>query len=164
MFAVNTEHAFPHLYNKNYLVLLVRDPYCLFAYWEFSEKQKEVIARQFACTWGEIPLVMRVYDVTGINFNGANAHGYCDTPVHAMANNWYLKDMKPNCSYCVDLGIISADGRFITILRSNVVSTPRDSLADGSGLVWADLLDRTELAKLETFSSYNLFKTAKNIG
>ncbi|KNZ70494.1 hypothetical protein Tfer_0676 [Thermincola ferriacetica] len=158
MLSHSTDSYFPHNYNKNHLVLLIRDPYCLFAYWEFSEKQRSVLAEEYNCSWGEVPLIMRVYDVTGINFNGRNAHSYFDIAIHAMADNWYLHHMKANTSYCVDLGVITPDGRFITILRSNTVTTPRDSLADGSGLVWADLLDRSELVKVETLSSYNLFK------
>lgn len=155
------EDFFTYFYDKNYLVLLVRDPYCLYAYWELSARQKEIIAQEFNCTWGEVPLVMRVYDVTGINFNGSNAHQHYDIPVHAMANNQYIKEVKANTSYCIDLGVVTLDGRFVTLLRSNIVSTPRDSLADGSGLVWADLLDRSELAKIETFSSHNLFQKGK---
>ncbi len=155
------EYNFPVSYNDNYLVLMVRDPNCIFAYWEFSNEQKDLIVREFACTWGEVPLMMRVYDLTGLSFNGQNAHSYFDLAVHPLADNFYVKDVKPNHSYCVELGINISTGRFMALLRSNVVQTPRDSLADGSGAVMADLLDRLTERKAQagtlTFSSEGVY-------
>jgi len=155
------EYGFPTRYNDNYLALLVRDPKCIFAYWEFSDEQKDLVAREFNCSWGEVPLIMRVYDLTGLNFNGQNAHSYFDIYFHSLADNYYVKEISPNHSYCVDVGVITPDGRFVTLLRSNVVATPRDSLADGSGVVMADLLDRLQLRdeqkQTETFSSEGVY-------
>lgn len=145
---VTGEFKIPESYHENYLVLLVRDPYCLFSYWELTVEQRDLITREFGCSWGEVPLMLRLYDVTGLNFDGRNSHSFRDISVHALADNFYLKDLAANRGYCVDLGVILPDGRFITILRSNIVTTPRDVLADGSAWEMADLLDR-EVRKTE---------------
>ncbi len=157
-------YGFPTKYNDNYLVLLVRDPHCIFAYWEFSDEQMDLVAKEFSCPWGEVPLMIRVYDLTGLNFSGDNAHSYFDIPIHPLANNYYVKEVSANHSYCIDLGVVTPDGRFVTLLRSNVVQTPRDSLADGSGVLMADLFDRLmgkkpEAAQPETeiFSSESMY-------
>lgn len=142
MVATIPQYAFPDRYNENYLVLLVRDPHCIFGYWELSEDQMDLVARECCCSWGDVPLVLRVYDFTGLAVGGREGHGYFDIDVHPLANNYYVQEVNANHSYCVDLGIITAEGRFVTLLRSNVVQTSRDSMADGSGVVMADLLDR----------------------
>ncbi len=156
------EYGLPTRFNQNYLVLLVRNPNCLFAYWEFSDEQKDLVVREFGCEWGQVPLIMRIYDLTGLNFNGQNAHGYVDLTVHPLADNYYVKDVSSNHAYCIDLGVITPDGRFVTLLRSNIVQTPRDSMADGSGIVMADLLDRLrerkKKAAVETFSSEGVYR------
>ncbi|MHB9094884.1 MAG: DUF4912 domain-containing protein, partial [Eubacteriales bacterium] len=136
------QYGFPTKYNDNYIVLLVRDPHCIFGYWELSDEQMNLVAKEFQCQWGKVPLILRVYDLTGLNFDGENSHSHFDIAIHALANNYYVKEVNANRSYCVDLGVITSEGRFVTLLRSNVVLTPRDSLADGSGIVMADLLDR----------------------
>ncbi len=164
------EYGFPARYNENYLVLLVRDPHCIFSYWEFSDEQMGLVAKEFDCEWGEVPLIMRVYDLTGLNFAGDNAHSYFDIALHPLANNFYIKEVNSNHSYCADLGVVTPEGRFVTLLRSNVVQTPRDSLADGSGVLMADLLDRLtgrtaevgEQTATETFSSSSVYMHTNN--
>ena len=156
MGGVNREFEIPEAYNENYLVLMVRDPYCLFAYWELTGEQRNLVAGEFGCGWGEVPLLLRLYDVTGINFDGRNAHKFRDLSVHALANNFYLQEIEANRSYCVDLGVITPDGRFVTLLRSNIIATPRDTLADGSVWEMADLLDREvrkPVEEIKTISS-----------
>lgn len=161
MGGVGREFKIPESYNENYLVLLVRDPYCLFAYWEITVEQRELITSKFDCGWGEVPLLLRLYDVTGLNFDGRNSHGFIDISVHALADNFYLRDLAANKGYCVDLGVIAPDGRFITILRSNTVITPRDTLADGSVWEMADLLDREVKKPVEKVTEINTISSAE---
>ncbi|MFZ5639751.1 MAG: DUF4912 domain-containing protein [Bacillota bacterium] len=158
---VSREFKIPERYNENYLVLLVRNPYCLFAYWELTEEQRNLITKEFGCEWGGVPLILRLYDVTGLNFDGRNAHSFRDLSVHALADNFYLYELEANKGYCVDLGVITPDGRFVTILRSNVVTTPRDTLADGSVWEMADFLDREvkkPVVEINTISSAGYYE------
>jgi len=167
MYVKLPRYGFPARYNENHLALLVRDPHCLFAYWEFSEEQMNLVSREYGCPWGEVPLFLRVYDLTGLNFDGDNAHSYCDIKVHPLADNHYIKEVDGNHSYCVDIGVFTAEGRFVTLLRSNLVHTPRDSMADGSGVIWADLLDRLTglkpkgVIETESFSSEGVYISSR---
>ncbi len=149
MTATEPNYGFPTRYDENYLTLLVRDPNCIFAYWEFSDEQMALVAKEFGCPWGQVPLLLRIYDLTGLTFNGENEHSHFDVTVHPLANNYYVKEVSSNNAYCIDIGVMTPQGRFITLIRSNVVQTPRDSLADGSGIVMADLLDRLLVHRLE---------------
>ena len=109
----------PWSYGKTELVLMPVDPFLLYAYWDFSPKDwEEVQARRR-------PSVLRIYDVTTIQFDGTNAHHYFDVPVFLGAQNWYVHLWSAEKSLCADLGWLLSDGSFHLIIRSNVVQTPR---------------------------------------
>ncbi len=120
----------PSGYGDNKIVLLVRDPYWLHSYWEMIDEKKMQVEQEARAGWNELRKVLRVYDVTGVNFNGFNANKYYDIDLTPEASNWYINVGEPNRSWCVDLGIITPDGKFILIARSNIVTTPRDGASD----------------------------------
>lgn len=125
------ELALPRRYGVDRLVLMVRDPYWLYAYWEISATRQEEFNSVYGPrAWESTRPVLRVYDVTGVDFNGSNAVGYTDISIQEEADSWHIHVGQPNRSYCVDLGRKFPDGRFVTLLRSNVVTTPRSSLSE----------------------------------
>jgi hypothetical protein len=69
--------------------------------------------------------VLRMYDITLIHFDGANAHHVFDIDVGLEARGWYNPLWTAEKSYCADLGFLARTGRFHTIARSNVIQTPR---------------------------------------
>jgi hypothetical protein len=111
-------------YGEDDLVVLPIDPSSLFAYWEVSEERKRLVEQHFRCDWAILPKILRVYDVNCIEFNGDNANGSRSIPIDDGANRWIIREALPACSYCIDYGTTTIDGRFFTILRSNAVSTP----------------------------------------
>lgn len=123
------EQYIPPDYNDTRMVLLVRDPYWLYTYWNINSQTKEQIALS-GKKYDDLQLVIRVYDVTDIQFDGTNSNYYFDINLNHYTNNWYINVAKPNRSFCVDLGYIAENGQFITIVRSNIVTTPRDSVSD----------------------------------
>jgi len=125
----------PHSYGIDRLVLLARDPYWLYAYWEVTAtKIAEFTSTHSA--WETSWPVLRVYDVTGIAFNGENANKHIDIGINDQADNWHINTGEPDRAFCVDLGRQFPDGRFITLLRSNTVTTPRASLSDREDEEW----------------------------
>ncbi len=127
----------PKSYGVDRLVLLARDPNWLYAYWEITAtRQEEFISSYGPSSWASTQPVLRVYDVTGIQFNGYNANSYTDIRVNDFADNWHIEVGAPDRSFCVDLGRMFPDGRFVTLLRSNVVTTPRASLSDRLDEEW----------------------------
>lgn len=117
-------------YGDDRLVLLIRDPYWCFAYWDLSPEKQSQIIRERQGAPGRVRLILRVYDVTQIEFTGFNAHRTLDIEVTDEASNWYINVWAADRAYCVDLGLLFPDGRFLTLLRSNVVITPRDTTSD----------------------------------
>jgi hypothetical protein len=123
------EHQIPPNYNDTRMILMVRDPYWLYTYWNVNSHTKSQIAiggRNFE----ELQLVLRVYDVTDQKFNDSASNYYFDINLNHYTNNWYINVAQPNRSFYVDLGYIAENGNFVTIVRSNIVTTPRDQVSD----------------------------------
>ena len=115
----------PGHYGISRMVLLARDASWLYTWWEVGPGIFEELKRRLGEEFYKSKRVVRVYDVTGIDFNGANAVGFFDIQINDYAENWYI-NAAPARSWCVELGLLLADGRFIMILRSNIVATPLD--------------------------------------
>lgn len=127
----------PHSYGIDRLVLMARDPFWLFAYWEITATKQGEFSRSYGpAAWASTKNILRVYDVTGIDFNGGNAISFIDIPVSEEVDNWHIHVGEPDRSFCVDIGRVFPDGKFIPLLRSNVVTTPRASLSDSIDEEW----------------------------
>lgn len=114
-------------YGRDKIVLQVRDPWWLHAYWEVTASTWARLSKEFpAIHSGRFKRLLRVYDVTHINLDQIPAQRYFDIEVTPEANNWYIDVQTPGCSWCVDFGLLLDGNRFITIVRSNRVSTPLD--------------------------------------
>ncbi|XEC97810.1 DUF4912 domain-containing protein [Paenibacillus tarimensis] len=111
-------------YGADQLYALPRDDRSLYLYWELTPERIQMAEEHFHCGWNVLPKVLRIYDVSFIHFHGDNFNRYWEFEVNQDANNWFVKDVSPNCSYIVDYGTRTIDGRFFTILRSNTVTTP----------------------------------------
>lgn len=111
-------------YGRDKIVLQVRDPWWVYAYWEVQSQTFEGLKARLGDEFYQSRRNLRVYDVSQIIFNGNNAHRFFDIHINECANSWYIDTGSPGRSWCVDLGLLLGDGRFITIVRSNTVSTP----------------------------------------
>ncbi|MFH0924801.1 MAG: DUF4912 domain-containing protein [bacterium] len=127
---VGIENSFPENYGRNKITLLVRDPYWIHAYWEISSIKLEQAKKEFGGEWPKVKSILRIYDVTTIDFNGLNANNFYDIEITGETSNWYINVVTPNSSYCVDIGLRLPEGKFYTLARSNTVSTPRDQLSE----------------------------------
>lgn len=117
--------ALPSFYGTTRIVLQVRDPFWMHAYWEIAEDMATALRRQLGEELERSQLTLRVHDVTGVNFDGSNSVASFDKQVHPFASNWYIGVDQPDRSYCVDLGLVTTTSRFHMIARSNTVHTPR---------------------------------------
>ncbi len=135
----------PAKYDRDVIVLQVRDPWWLFAYWEVKDTTYRRLESELGNLFDSAKKVLRVYDVSYIDFNGFNAHRLFDIEVSPNAGSWYIDTSSSGRSWCVDFGLRLADGRFIMILRSNVVATPLDGpswITDEEWAVPEDLFAR----------------------
>jgi hypothetical protein len=125
--------ALPHEYGQERLVLLARDPHTVFAFWEVPQWRLD---QEQARMGGNVRLCVRVYDVTGVSFNGGNELGYFDQEVYERVGSWYFDLGRAGHSFCADLGLRSPDGRFQSLIRSNTVAVPREGFSDAQDEEW----------------------------
>jgi uncharacterized protein len=130
----------PANYGDTKIAILPRDPLWFYAYWEVSPSAYgELKGRIGEARFNSSRWVLRVYDVTDINFNGNNAHKFFDIQLNPSASNWYVNVGEVNRSWCTDLGIITADGQYIMIARSNVIILPRFGVSPITDEQWGIL-------------------------
>ncbi|MFC1808999.1 DUF4912 domain-containing protein [Candidatus Omnitrophota bacterium] len=115
----------PGSYGETKLVVMVRDPYWAYSYWDLSEETHNYVASVYREKEGVRP-ILRIYDVTGISFNGGNGHSSWDLDVSLDARNWYLNLGVPGSSFIIDLGLKDKNGEFFLLARSNKISLPID--------------------------------------
>jgi uncharacterized protein len=117
----------PASYGDDRIVLLTRDPFVAHAYWEATPAR---IERERSWFGWDSKLAVRIYDVTGVQFDGRNAIGYYDQEVPDRTGNWYFDLGRPSHSFCAEIGLLTPEGRFLTIARSNYITMPRDGVSD----------------------------------
>jgi hypothetical protein len=104
----------PEEYGEDAITLMTVDPRKLFIYWEVS-KDSILLYK------GDVAL--RLYDVTGVDFDGKNANSYIDLTIYKRIGDLYM-EVQPEREYIADIGVKDHTGTFITIARSNKASTP----------------------------------------
>lgn len=128
-------HSLPHSYGETRINVMARDPYWIFAYWEVSTERKEELRNRYGhAAWDSSCPVLRVYDVTGVYFFDSGR--FFEIRINDYTSSWYINTGQAGHTYCVELGRLLPDGRFITIARSNPVTTPRDRVSELIDLEW----------------------------
>ncbi|MFP4472638.1 MAG: DUF4912 domain-containing protein [Candidatus Omnitrophota bacterium] len=127
--------AMPESYGSTSVVLIARDPRWIHAYWEIAPSSIEEVRARYGKSVDRAVKVLRMYDVTMINFDGRNANHIFDIEV-GDANNWYVNLPNDHVSYCADIGLLTPESDFFTLARSNFVTTPRAHVSPRKELVW----------------------------
>ena len=128
----------PFSYGQTQLVLLVRDPYWAYSYWDFSHETWNWI-QSLLKSDSRLKPVMRIHDLDQKNV--------FDLLISLEAKNWYLHLGIPDHRFMAELGLGDGNAKFHLIARSNEVRTPRDSPSDQIDAEWNDR-DFTEIYRL----------------
>jgi len=137
----------PSSYGTTRLTLMTRDTNWVHAYWEIAPSAIEAVRNQIGDELSRSAYVLRLYDVTLIQFNGCNANHWFDIEVGPFSNNWYINLWADAVSYCADLGVRAPDGRFFRLARSNTVHTPRKNYVRRPETIWMEVKDRRDKAR-----------------
>lgn len=129
----------PSGYGKDRIVLMVRDPYWLHAYWELTRSAIQRAEAALGQDWHGARPILRLLDVTSSETSSAAEAILRDIEIHGGCNNWYIEVQNPPRSYRVDIGYMSRSGQFYVLARSNVVCTPRAGMSDVIDENWADI-------------------------
>ncbi|HBT40091.1 MAG: Uncharacterized protein XD58_0243 [Thermotoga sp. 50_1627] len=114
------ENELPQSYGSDRLVLFPVNPNLVYVYWDLSSETLSKLS-------GQKEVVLRLYDVTYVVFDGTNAHRIFEAGVHlAMTRNYYFHVPMANADYLAELGF-KVEGKFVPVLRSNVARTPSNA-------------------------------------
>lgn len=108
----------------NRLTLLEIDPWRVHAYWHVAEADLAA-ARSSLPGGGDAALVLRFTDLSPGTPDTAPPHPRFDIEVQHARNNWYVGLWRDAKHYSAELGLRAPDGRFVALVRSNEVVTPR---------------------------------------
>jgi hypothetical protein len=129
----------PVLKPRTHCVLIPRDPYSIFVYWNYTEKDIDQFRRQLEPKGEGAQLILRIYEITNVHFDGKNANQVWDIEVGYSVKNWYIQVDANNAEYCVELGGRGRDHHFMPLVRSNTVRTPPRSASIRKDLIWQDI-------------------------
>ena len=107
---------------KDRLVVMVRDPYWLHAYWELSRQGVERAQAAIGRDWHAARPILRLLEVSGSGNATAAESAIRDIEIHGGVNNWYIDVPDPPKSYRLDIGYVAPSGKFFVLARSNVVT------------------------------------------
>ena len=134
---------------------MVRDPWWLYAYWEIQPATERAARSQLPPQEvAGLQTVLRVSDVTGLPYPSRPAHRSFDIGLSGLATSWFIQTDAPDREFIVEIGLLTAGGRFLLLARSNRVRTPRFGPSD--------VLDEQWLSTDDAF--WQLFGSALGTG
>jgi hypothetical protein len=119
----------PRAYGQDRLVLLARDPWWLFAYWEITPTTRVETLRQLGADGEGAGEVLRVSD-------GA---AWFDVELSPGAESWYVNVGRPATCFSAEIGLRTPRGRFVPLARSNTAATPPAQPAADTTVRWVTL-------------------------
>jgi len=140
-----------HACVKDRIIVMVRDPYWLHAYWELSRTTLARAQAALGQEWHTARPILRVMDVTSEDTTSAAERHVRDIEIHGGVNNWYIDVCAPPRSFRVDIGYLARRGKFFVLSRSNVVSTPKAGSSDVLDENWASV--QSQFQKIYSQSS-----------
>jgi hypothetical protein len=117
------------------LVVMVRDPYWLHAYWELAPQSVERAQSALGQHWHATKPVIRVFQVAA----DGSASLLREITIHGGVNHWYVDVQNPPQQYRMEIGYLTAAGQFFCLARSNTVTTPPAGTSDSVDENWVDI-------------------------
>lgn len=129
--------SLPDSYGVTEAYLLPRDPLWMFIYWEITENSVNAIKKEHGTdVFSKSKSVIRIHDVSDVEFNGSNSHKFVDVPAVFEAKSWYVNVPEPGRCYLCELGLLTPDGKFIAICRTNTLKLPTGKVSDVTDEKW----------------------------
>ena len=125
---------------KDRLVVMVRGPYWLHAYWELTAQGIARAQAALGQDWHHARPMLRVLVVAASGNTTTSERVLRDILIHGGVKNWYVDVQSPPQTYRLEIGYLGVNGKFFSLARSNVVTTPAGSASDSLDVHWNDVL------------------------
>jgi glycosyltransferase involved in cell wall biosynthesis len=121
---IGTQYPFP--VQDEYIAFSVIQPHRGYLNWNVEEASVARLREAQGQAFEGAALVLRVYDVTDIEFDGTNAHKYFDINIDSLSGNYYLTLQEVDRDMMAEVGFRLFDGTFHYLARSNPVYFDRE--------------------------------------
>ncbi len=133
-----TERVFdiPQQYGDNKIVLMVRDPWTIFSYWEIRKDVEDgvkAVIREKGLS--PVKSVIKIYKASE-NENGQDLTAVNEVELRGWATSWYVHVDEPGQEWLMDIGIVASNGEFFCLSRSNKVKTPANYMSETCDGEW----------------------------
>ena len=135
--SLQTGECSDNRYNETIVRLLVRDTAWAFAFWDVNDEERAQLRA------GEPGSAFQGYFLRVMEEStreSSRSAEHFDIPVDESDLQWYINLPQPDSRYRVDLCCRSA-GKTRVLARSNVVHTPRGSLADDASAIGVNTVE-----------------------
>ena len=152
------QYDLPQSYGSTESYLLPKDPNWMFLFWDIVKETYEFIKDTYGQDIFErAKSIIRVYDITGTEyFDGTNANSFFDIDVVLDARSWYIQAASAK-RYICDLGLLTPEGQFILIARSNGTTLPPGRVSNVIDEKW--MMVEGDYQKLLKMSGQDMFGT-----
>lgn len=132
------EAALPEAYGTGKLVLAVREPRWLYAYWDLTARQQ----RRYNALSADGHLVVRIHTGT------VAEHPVTEVHVHPESRHWFIQVDAAEMRYVAELGYYRRRRQWMTITTSTPVVTPADTVSADQTARFVTIPAQTRLAQL----------------
>ena len=130
---------------KDRLVAMVRGPYWLHACWELTPSGVSRAQVALGQDWHTAKPILRLLAISSGGATSNSERIVRDVPIHGGVKNWYIDVLDPPQSYRLEIGYLGSTGKFFSLARSNVVTTPpaasTDEMVDPH---WSDVAENCD--------------------
>jgi hypothetical protein len=130
------EGELPWTYGEDRITAMARDPESAYVYWEITDEGIASARGRLGPAGAHGWCNLRVYDTTGRDFDGVNAHDYFDIGIDRRDREYFLMIRRPGSSLHVEVGLMTHEGYFQPIARSGRVDFPRSGPSPNTQLDW----------------------------
>jgi len=125
---------------RDRMVLMVRGPHWLHAFWEVGPRSIDRAQSALGQEWHGARPVLRVLKMeTGLQASPSEQVVRV-IEVHGGVKNWFI-DIREPLRCRVEIGYLTTMGRFHALARSNAVATPAASQCDTLDAHWGEIVD-----------------------
>jgi uncharacterized protein len=128
---------------RDRMVLMVRGPHWMHAFWELTPRSITRAQAALGQEWHGARPTLRVLEVESGLKATPSERVVRDIEVHGGVKNWFI-DVREPLRCRVEIGYLSASGRFHALARSNAVSTPMTSQGDTLDTHWGEIVGDCE--------------------
>jgi hypothetical protein len=121
------------------LVVMVLDPFWLHAYWELSRRSIHRARAVMSQHWHSARPILRLFEILREGAIVSARKIVRDIKIHGGVNNWYIDVHDPPKTFQLEIGYLAQSGKFFSLARSNIVTTPAAGKEDAFDKNWAEV-------------------------